>query len=67
MFHDLTVSYVNDGIETTLTIDDDYCDNLPYNLAAIFSRVVKETNANPKIVIEEMESYLDVGEMNVNE
>ena len=67
MFHDLTVSYVNDGIETTLTINDDCYEYLPYNLAAIFSRVVKETNANPEIVIEEMKSYLDVGEMNVNE
>ena len=61
MFRDLTVSYVNDGIETTLTINDDCYENLPYNLAAIFSKVVKETNANSKIVIEEMESYLDVG------
>lgn len=61
MFRDLTVSYVNDGIETTLTINDDCYENLPYNLAAIFSKVVKETNANPKIVIEEMESHLDVG------
>lgn len=63
MFHDLTVSYVNDGIETTLTINDDCSENLPYNLAAIFSRVVKETNANPEIVIEEMKSYLDAGDI----
>lgn len=63
MFSDLSVSFVNDGIETTLTINDDCCENLPYNLAAIFSRVVKETNVNPKIVIEEMESYLDVGDI----
>ena len=63
MFRDLTVSFVNDGIETTLTINDDCYENLPYNLAAIFSRVVKETNANPEIVIEEMKSYLDAGDI----
>ena len=63
MFSDLVVSFVNDGIETTLTINDDYYDNLPYNLAAIFSKVVKEMNANPEIVIEEMKSYLDVGDI----
>ena len=60
MFSDLTVSFVNDGIETTLTINDDWYENLPYNLAAIFSRVVKETCANPEVVVEEMKSYLDV-------
>ena len=60
MFSDLTVSFVNDGIETTLTINDDCYETLPYNLAAIFSRVVKETCANPEVVVEEMKSYLDV-------
>lgn len=61
MFSDLTVSFVNDGVETTLTINDDCYENLPYNLAAIFfSRVVKETCANPEVIVEEMKSYLDV-------
>ena len=60
MFSDLTVSFVNDGIETTLTINDDCYENLPYNLAAIFARVVKETCANPEVVVDEMKSYLDV-------
>ena len=63
MFSDLAVSFVNDGIETTLTINDDYYENLPYNLATIFSRVVKETCANPEVVVEEMKSYLDIGEI----
>lgn len=63
MFINLTVSYVNDGVKTMLTIDDEYYENMPYKLAAIFSKVVEETNVNPEIVIEEMKSYLDVEEV----
>ena len=36
MIQDLTISYVCNGIETTLTIKDDHYDNMPYNLANMF-------------------------------
>ena len=41
MIQDLTISYVCEGIETTLTIKDDHYDNLPYNLADMFEKVAK--------------------------
>ena len=54
MIEDLTISYVSNGIETTLTIKDEYYDNMPYNLADIFAKVIRESDANPQIVIERL-------------
>ena len=54
MIKDLTISYVCDGIKTILTINDDHVENTPYNLADIFERVIRDTNANPQIVIENL-------------
>ena len=56
MFEDLTISYVNNGIETTLTIKDEHYDNMPYNLADMFEKVIRESDANPQIVIEKMKN-----------
>ena len=52
MIKDLTISFVCEGIETTLTIKDDHYDNLPYNLADMFEKVIRESDANPQIVVE---------------
>ena len=54
MIKDLTISYVCNGIETTLTIKDDCYDNMPYNLADMFVKVIRESDANPQIVIEKL-------------
>lgn len=54
MIENLTISYVCNGIETTLTIKDDYSDNIPYNLADMFEKVIRESDANPQIVIEKL-------------
>ena len=62
MIQDLKISYVCNGIETTLTIKDDHYDNMPYNLGNMFSRLVKDTNANPALVIESMKQWLEVEE-----
>lgn len=62
MIQDLTIGYVCNGIETTLAIRDDCYDNMPYNLAEIFARVVKESDANPSMVLQEMEIKLDIVE-----
>lgn len=59
MFEDLTISYVNNGIETTLTIKDDCYDNMPYNLADMFEKVIRESNANPQIVIEKLKTAFE--------
>ena len=40
MIRDLTISYVCNGVKTTLMIEDDHYDNLPYNLADMFEKVV---------------------------
>ena len=59
MIQDLTISYVCEGIETTLTINDDHYDNLPYNLAKIFEKVIRESDANSQIVIENLKSAFE--------
>ena len=59
MIQDLTISYVCNGIETTLTIKDDHYDNIPYNLADIFEKVIRDTNVNPQIVIENLKSAFE--------
>ena len=59
MIQDLTISYVSNGIETTLTIKDDHYDNMPYNLADIFEKVIRDTNVNPQIVIENLKSAFE--------
>ena len=59
MIQDLTISYVSDGIETTLTIKDDPYDNAPYNLADMFEKVIRESNANPQIVLKRLKSAFD--------
>ena len=56
MIQDLTISYVSNGIETTLAIKDEYYDNMPYNLADIFAKVIRDSDANAQIVIERLKN-----------
>ena len=59
MFSDLTISYISNGIETTLTIKDEHYDNMPYNLADMFAKVIRESDANPQIVIENLKNAFE--------
>ena len=59
MIQDLTISYVSNGIETTLPSKDDHYDNMPYNLADMFAKVVRESDANPQIVIDNLKSAFE--------
>ena len=59
MIEDLTISYVCNGIETTLTIKDEHYDNMPYNLADMFAKVIRESDANPQIVIDGLKSAFE--------
>ena len=59
MFSDFTISYVCNGIETTLTIKDEHYDNMPYNLADMFAKVIRESDANPQIVIENLKNAFE--------
>ena len=59
MIENLTISYVCSGIKTTLTIKDNYSDNMPYNLADMFEKVIRESNANPQSVIENLKNAFE--------
>ena len=59
MIQDLKISYISNGIKTTLTIEDDHYDNLPYKLADMFEKVIRESDANPQIVIENLKSAFE--------
>lgn len=59
MIQDLTISYVCNGIETTLTIKDEHYDNMPYNLADMFEKVIRESDANAQVVIENLKSAFE--------
>ena len=56
MIEELTIRYVSNGIETTLAIKDEYYDNMPYNLADIFAKVIRDSDANAQIVIERLKN-----------
>ena len=59
MFSDLTISYISNGIETTVTIKDEHYDNLPFKLADMFAKVIRESDANPQIVIENLKNAFE--------
>ena len=59
MIKDLTISYVCDGIKTTLTIDDNHVENIPYNLADIFEKVIRDSNSNSQIVIDNLKNAFE--------
>lgn len=59
MIEDLTISYVEGGIETTMTVKDDYYGNIHYVLAEMFEKVIRASDANPQIVIEKMKNAFE--------
>lgn len=59
MIQDLTISYVSKGIKTILTIEDEHYDNIPYNLADIFEKVIRESDANSQIVIDNLKNAFE--------
>ena len=59
MIRNLTISYYVDNVNVKLYTETDD-DNVPYNLADIFARVVKDSNANEEILLEQMKDNLDV-------
>lgn len=59
MIEDLTISYISNGIATTLTIKDDHYDNMPYKLADMFAKVIRESDANPQMVIENLKNTFE--------
>ena len=55
MIDNLKISYDLDGdISVILSTVTGYDDNLPYNLAAVFAKVIKDSNANAEMVVENL-------------
>lgn len=57
MIRNLTISYYVDNVNVKLYTETDD-DNTPYNLADIFARVVKDSNANEEILLEQLKDNL---------
>ena len=60
MIDNLKISYELDrDISVTLSTETGYNDNLPHNLAAMFAKVVKDSNVNADMVIEDLKIELE--------
>lgn len=59
MIRNLTISYYVDNVNVKLYTETDD-DNTPYNIADIFARVVKDSNANEEILLEQLKDNLNV-------
>ena len=60
MIDNLKISYELDrDISVVLSTETGYDDNLPHNLAAVFAKVVKDSNVNADMVIENLKMDLD--------
>ena len=59
MIQDFVISYISNGVKTTLSIEDDHYDNMPYNLADMFAKVIRESDANPQIVIDNLKNAFE--------
>ena len=53
MIHDFNIYYRKSNTQFHLNTPTDD-DNIPYNLAEVFIRIIEDSNANPDIVIEEL-------------
>lgn len=53
MIDNLTVTYQAEGINVSLSPSNIY-ENIPYDLASIFRRIIKDSEASSDIVIEQL-------------
>lgn len=53
MMHDFNIYYRKGNIQFHLNTPTDV-DNIPYNLAEVFAKIIEDSDANPDIVIEEL-------------
>ena len=60
MIDNLKISYELDrDISVILSTETGYYDNLPHNLAAVFAKVIKDSDTNADMVIEDLKIELD--------
>lgn len=60
MINYLKINYISEGIQVTLSYEDTYSDNLPYDLATMFRKVIEDSDANPEIVINELKGAFPI-------
>lgn len=53
MIHDFNIYYRKSNTQFHLNTPTDD-DNIPYNLAEVFTKIIEDSGANPNIVIEEL-------------
>lgn len=53
MIHDFNIYYRNGNTQFHLNTPTDD-DNLPYNLAEVFAKIIEDSDANSDIIIEEL-------------
>lgn len=58
MISDLKIKFRQDGVVTTMEFDS-VEDNLSYNLANMFEKVIRESDANPQMIIDELKSAFE--------
>ena len=59
MIDKITTQYEVDNIDVELTIRTDMAENLPYNLASLFARIIRDTEVNPDMVMEQLSNDLE--------
>ena len=52
MIDNVKINYTLNSINVTLSLEDK--DNLPYDLAEMFIKVIDDSNVSPKVVIDEL-------------
>jgi hypothetical protein len=59
MIDQITASYTVDNIDVELTVRTDMAENLPYNLASLFARIIHDTEVNADMVMEQLSNDLE--------
>lgn len=54
MIQDISIKIKNGSLMHTIQLDTDMDSNLPYDLAEAFIEVIRMTNANPDMVVEQL-------------
>ncbi|MGN0929221.1 MAG: hypothetical protein ACI4N3_01120 [Alphaproteobacteria bacterium] len=59
MISDLKIKFRQNGIITTLELDDTIEGNLPYNLADMFEKVIRESDVNPQMILDDLKNAFE--------
>ena len=59
MIDQITAQYKVDNIDVELTVRTDMDENLPYNLASLFARIIRDTEVNADMVLEQLSNDLE--------